>query len=95
MRSLLRTLTLIASVVVVALVASQAATASTVAVSVAATLLVVALAAVAGTVGARVVTVGSRAREHRESLTSMPEPAHPDTAGRTRARAPSVVAPAT
>lgn len=37
----------------------------------------------------RSMTVGSRARQHRESLSSLPEPSHPDTAGRTRSRAPS------
>jgi hypothetical protein len=35
------------------------------------------------------ITVGSRARQHRESLVGMPEPQHPDTAGRPRTRAPS------
>ena len=38
--------------------------------------------------------VGHRAREHRESLDRIAEPAHPDTAGRVRARAPGGVAPA-
>ena len=32
---------------------------------------------------------GERAREHRQSLVGMPEPQHPDTAGRPRTRAPS------
>jgi hypothetical protein len=35
------------------------------------------------------LTVGSRAREHREALNAMPEPRHPNTAGRPRTRAPS------
>ena len=35
------------------------------------------------------ITVGDRAREHRQSLVGMPEPQHPDTAGRPRTRAPS------
>jgi small neutral amino acid transporter SnatA (MarC family) len=91
MRNMFRTLAILASVLVVALVVSQATTASTAAVSVAASLLVLAIATriVAGTASARTVTVGARAREHRESLSSMPAPAHPDTAGRTRSRAPS------
>ncbi|WP_213816447.1 DUF6412 domain-containing protein [Glaciihabitans sp. dw_435] len=38
---------------------------------------------------ARHLTVGARAREHRESLREMPAPRHPDTAGRPRTRAPS------
>jgi len=35
------------------------------------------------------IGVGERAREHRQSLLGMPEPQHPDTAGRPRTRAPS------
>ena len=38
--------------------------------------------------------IGHRAREHRESLDRIAEPAHPDTAGRVRSRAPGGVAPA-
>jgi len=40
-------------------------------------------------VRSREITVGSRAREHREALSAMPEPRHPDTAGRPRTRAPA------
>jgi len=39
--------------------------------------------------GAHNITVGARARRHRDSLTEQPEPQHPDTAGRPRTRAPS------
>lgn len=35
------------------------------------------------------ITVGGRSREHREPLSEMPAPRHPDTAGRPRTRAPS------
>lgn len=96
-RTAIRSVTLLASLLILALVVSQATTVSTAAVSIAASLIVLAVAAriVAGTAGSRVVTVGARAHEHREALASMPAPAHPDTAGRTRSRAPSVVAPAT
>jgi hypothetical protein len=38
--------------------------------------------------------VGHRAREHRESLDRIASPAHPDTAGRVRSRAPGGIAPA-
>jgi hypothetical protein len=38
--------------------------------------------------------IGSRAREHRESLDRIAAPTHPDTAGRVRSRAPGGVAPA-
>lgn len=37
----------------------------------------------------RELTVGARAREHREVLGTLPEPQHPDTDGRPRSRAPS------
>jgi len=90
MRSLRHHLTLLASLVAVALFAAQATTASAVVVSVAAALIVVAVAArsvVAA--GRRVMTVGSRARAHREPLSFEPAPAHPRTAGRIRSRAPS------
>jgi hypothetical protein len=39
----------------------------------------------------REITVGQRARQHRQSLVGMPEPQHPDTDGRPRTRAPSQV----
>ncbi|GAB2449382.1 hypothetical protein HD599_002012 [Conyzicola lurida] len=39
----------------------------------------------------REITVGERAREHRQSLVEMPQPRHPDTPGRPRTRAPSAV----
>lgn len=38
--------------------------------------------------------IGHRGHAHREALDSQPEPSHPDTAGRTRSRAPGEVAPA-
>jgi hypothetical protein len=40
--------------------------------------------------GSRTITVGSRARAHREELTSAPAPSHPSTEGRPRTRAPSL-----
>ena len=42
-------------------------------------------------IGRRAVTVGNRARAHRESLVGMPAPQHPATPGRTRSRAPAGV----
>lgn len=39
--------------------------------------------------GPRELTVDKRAHEHRESMSGMPAPQHPDTAGRPRSRAPS------
>lgn len=44
---------------------------------------------------ARELGVGSRARAHREPLRALPEPQHPDTDGRPRSRAPSLVVSAT
>lgn len=46
------------------------------------------------TVARQSITVGGRAREHRESLSEVPAPQHPDTAGRPRTRAPSQSPPA-
>jgi hypothetical protein len=42
-----------------------------------------------GGLRSRVVTIGHRARQHRQSLSGMPAPRHPATPGRTRSRAPS------
>lgn len=39
-------------------------------------------------VAPRVVTVGARARQHREVLVEIAAPRHPATPGRTRSRAP-------
>jgi hypothetical protein len=36
------------------------------------------------------IMVGSRSREHRESLTRIPAPSHPATAGRPQPRAPGL-----
>lgn len=44
----------------------------------------------AALIRARDIGVGQRARQHRQSLVGMPEPQHPDTAGRPRTRAPSL-----
>lgn len=44
--------------------------------------------------GSREIRVGHRSRAHREAYSYLPEPSHPATPGRTRARAPGVVVPA-
>ena len=44
--------------------------------------------------GSRELAVGHRAHAHRETLSAMPAPSHPCTAGRPRTRAPSQAAPA-
>lgn len=62
---------------------------------IAATALLVITAAVLATVAPpRTLTVGARSRAHREALSSIPEPTHPDTAGRVRSRAPGKAAQA-
>lgn len=83
-----RAAALVASLLVVAGLAGGTADAATVlvvvaAIAVAATALAVAIAA-----SPRVVGVGNRAARHRAALDRVPAPAHPDTAGRPRPRAP-------
>jgi len=39
----------------------------------------------------RAMTMGERARQHREGLREVPAPRHPNTAGRPRTRAPAQV----
>lgn len=43
------------------------------------------------TITAGELHVGARSREHREVLSSVIEPQHPNTAGRPRTRAPAAV----
>jgi hypothetical protein len=57
-------------------------------VSVASIAALVVAASVVLAVAPRVVTVGARARQHREGLVEVPAPRHPATPGRTRSRAP-------
>lgn len=81
------------TLVFVALAVAQGGTASSLAVGVA----VVAVAALLGANYAsrefrwRELTVGGRAREHRESLADMASPRHPSTPGRPLSRAPGRV----
>ncbi|CAN5162233.1 hypothetical protein BH11ACT4_BH11ACT4_24750 [soil metagenome] len=63
-------------------------------VGVVALLSVAVLRVAVGVVGASEVTVGARARAHREVLSGMPAPRHPATAGRPMARAPGQPLPA-
>ncbi|TBN57178.1 hypothetical protein EYE40_07065 [Glaciihabitans arcticus] len=93
MRTLHSRLVMLMTLSFVALVIAQAGTAEP------ATLLAAGLGAVvlaalvaarysSAMVRSRVITVGSRARAHRQSLFETPEPQHPNTVGRVRARAP-------
>jgi len=60
----------------------------------------IALAAMSIAITAALVVVSAtgavriRAFAHRQAMTATPEPSHPDTAGRPRTRAPSLVVPA-
>lgn len=77
----------------VATVAAQ--TGSTTAVAIALAIAAIAAVRYAGVIiGQRVIAVGARAHAHREVLSEMLAPQHPDTAGRPRTRAPSQVVPA-
>jgi hypothetical protein len=44
--------------------------------------------------GSREIRVGHRSRAHREVYSYLPDPSHPATPGRTRARAPGGAVPA-
>ena len=94
---LLATLALVAAFVTLALATQASAPASLLSLAATAALSIT-LAALAARVTsaptARAINVGHRAAGHRESMTSQAEPSHPDTAGRTRARAPGLLLPA-
>ena len=53
---------------------------------------IVVVAAHAASLHAVELVIGSRAHSHRESLSSLAAPRHPNTAGRPRTRAPAVTA---
>ncbi|MBI5161068.1 MAG: hypothetical protein HY996_06605 [Micrococcales bacterium] len=74
--------------------AQPSAPAASLLVAVAAALLAVALASRSAAVPpSRSIRIGLRYSRHAESLTERCAPAHPDTAGRVRSRAPGSVAP--
>ena len=79
---------LIAVTAVLFLVLALTTEPAAIAASVAALLIIAVVAALV--TGSRELTVGSRARAHRDGLTTQPAPAHPSTAGRPRTRAPSM-----
>ncbi|WP_309615382.1 hypothetical protein [Salinibacterium sp.] len=89
MRTLYERLVMMATLVVIALAISQESPQTFVIVGVAAVLLLSAVRSAAVVVGSLEVTVGSRARAHREALSGMPAPRHPSTAGLPLTRAPS------
>lgn len=83
-------LAMLATLVIVALAISQGSPSSLVVAGVAAVLLVAAVRGAAVVIGSIELTVGSRARAHREAMTGMPAPRHPSTAGLPLTRAPSL-----
>lgn len=93
MRSLHERLVMVMTLLFVALVAAQTGSATAVAISLAITAIVL-IKHASVVIGQRELPVGSRAHAHREVLSEMTAPQHPDTAGRPRTRAPSQVAPA-
>jgi len=80
-------------VLFVALAVTQASSPTAIIAGIATAVLVAAIAVRAGALvtGSREMTVGARAHAHRETMSAMPAPAHPSTAGRPRPRAPSAV----
>lgn len=92
MRSHLTRLAILAGVVLVAVLPSiSAGSTAGIALTGLSVLLAVAVLRVAVTVGSPAeVTVGQRARAHREVLSEMAAPRHPSTAGRPMPRAPGI-----
>lgn len=83
-------LVMLMTLLFVAVLAAQTGSTAAVAISVA----VVAIAAIrvaSYVTSRRELVVGARAHSHREVLSEMTAPQHPDTAGRPRTRAPSLV----
>jgi len=88
-RSILERLALLAAITFGVLLVTDASAALLAAIAAVAVVALVGSRYAAVSIRSRSITVGARARAHRESLTSLPAPSHPDTAGRTRSRAPS------
>jgi len=80
---------LLAGVVVVGAGASQASTAAMAGLVAIALVAMVGMRYAAAILRSRELGVGGRSREHRQVLAFAPAPQHPDTAGRTRSRAPA------
>lgn len=97
MHGLMRLLVTLMTAAFLALTVAQGAPANLLLAGVAALAIgiLIAVRVTTGVSGAHELTVGARARQHREQLACLPEPQHPATAGRPRSRAPSSVASAT
>lgn len=96
MRALVERLVMLMTALFVVFAVAQGGSTSMLVAGVAVAILAGVLAVRSATVvsGARTLTVGARARAHREALSSQPSPAHPLTQGRRRSRAPSRGIPA-
>jgi disulfide bond formation protein DsbB len=79
------------ALVLVVLAASQGSTSISTSMLVVAAGVVLVGAVLSAAVVVRELTVGSRARAHREAMSVMPEPRHPATAGLPQTRAPAEV----
>lgn len=90
MRAIHERLTLVASALFVAFAVSSGSV-QLVALGVAAVAIATVLSSRAGTLAAApaLISVGSRARDHRQQLSMQPAPSHPTTAGRPLGRAPA------
>jgi len=80
-----------ATAVLLALVVAQTGSLATVAAVIATAVLASAIAKTLVEAQAHAVTSGAKAEQRRQAEYVVPEPSHPDTAGRTRARAPGGV----
>ena len=89
MRTLIERLAVLLAVTFVVLAVTDSSAVLVTAVATIAVMSLVGLRYAAVSIRARSMTIGSRARAHRESMSSQPAPTHPATPGRTRSRAPS------
>ena len=88
MRTLLERLVMVLTLVLLVASFSQAQTATALVAGLAALAIATVLVARRSGAVALRVQVGLRAREHRQLVAAQPAPSHPNTAGRTRSRAP-------
>ena len=88
MRTLLERLVMVLTLVLLIASFGQAQTATALVAGLAALAIATVLVARRSGAVALRVQVGLRAREHRQLVSAQPAPSHPNTAGRTRSRAP-------
>ena len=80
-----------ATALLLALAVAQTGSLATVAAVIATAVLASAIVAVLVHTQSTAVAQGAKAEQRRQAAYEVPEPSHPDTAGRTRARAPGGV----